>query len=86
MAAGLKTIIALSFVRRSCTLRVLRRSLKLLTLTLMQHLGNVGPSNRLPPRHPVLGAVQQLPPAPGRCDVRDRAAAELDLRTVLKPR
>ena len=41
-----------------------------------------GPSNRLPPRHPLLRPVRKLSDPAGRSDLRDCAPAELDLWTM----
>ena len=74
MAAGLKTIIALSFVCRvdpsqSCLLTV-----------------DAGPCYRLPPCHPLRCSLPQLPYAPRRCDICASAFTELGMFEMRQPR
>jgi hypothetical protein len=40
----------------------------------------LGPRDRLPPRHPVRRAFQELPHAPRRRNLRNRTTTELALR------
>lgn len=82
--AGLKTIIALSFVRLTLPNHLLpHHSHPATSLTLTSPKPGVG--NRLPPRDPVVRAMEELFPAAGRGHVRDGAATELDLRAMLEP-
>ena len=73
MAAGLKTIIALSFVSS------LSASLKWLT----QYLS--GSRHRIPSRHPLLGPLSKLPYPPRGCDLCDRSSTKLDMWKVREP-
>ena len=84
MAAGLKTIIALSFVRPP--IAHFPTTPPPTIHTPLTHLPHLGPRHRLPPRDPLLRSVAQLPPAPRRRHLRGRAAAKLDLRPVREPR
>jgi hypothetical protein len=68
--AGLKTIIALSFVRSHNP-----PDLKDSILTY-----HIGPSYRISSCHPLLGAVEELPPPPRSSDLRNRTPSKLALR------
>lgn len=75
MAAGLKTIIALSFVRGLYK----RSRADLLMLW-------TGIGDRFPPRHPLRSALPQLPDTPRRRNIRARASTKLDMLKMRKPR
>jgi hypothetical protein len=46
----------------------------------------LGPSNRFPPRNPLLRALQTIHAPPRRRNLRARPSTELDLRAVREPR
>jgi len=85
---GLKTIIALSFVRRPLrthSTRAARALLKPREATSTNPLSAItGPRNRLPPRHPLLGAMEELPTLTRRRDLRPGARAQLAMRSRLE--
>ena len=87
MAAGLKTIIALSFVcfdvffLLSPPIYILGYWLRLTTNPLF-----LGSRHRIPPRHPVLCPLPQLPHSAGRSHLRTRTIAELDMREMCESR
>ena len=87
MAAGLKTIIALSFVRFTLPTpfpRPLRLPLSLSTELPPDPLP--GPRHWLPPRHPLLRPLPQLPDPARRSDLRNRPFAKLDMREMCESR
>lgn len=75
MAAGLKTIIALSFVRKFC------HSYPELMLT-----EALGSCRWLPPRHPLCRTLPQLLDPRRRRNLRACAPTELDMRKMCEPR
>lgn len=77
MAAGLKTIISLSFVRFVSPLW----GCPPLTL-----LTPPGPRPRHSPRNPLVRALPPVPAPPGRRYLRYRTFAELDMWTMRQPR
>lgn len=76
--AGLKTIIALSFVCDYSSCHHFSYSRVLTRVT--------GSRNRLPPRHPLLGSMAQLPSPPSRRNLRYRSRAKLDMRPSCESR
>lgn len=78
--AGLKTIIALSFVRSPFSSYFLRPSMNR-SLT-----PGLGPCHRFPPRHPLLRAMAQLPSSARRRDLCHCAIAQLDMRALRESR
>lgn len=81
MAAGLKTIIALSFV----CLTVNDQSPHLSPFVCLPNF-DLGPSHRLPPRYPILRPLSQLPHLTRRRNIRMRPLAELDMPTMRQSR
>jgi hypothetical protein len=76
--AGIKTIIGLSFVR--CLGRISAvGGARVLTVY------SAGPRDRLPPRHPLRCAVQELPHAASCRNLRNRAITELAMWTGGEP-
>ena len=75
MTAGLKTIIALSFVRPSPV-----HHLSPTTLTQLS-----GPRHRFPPRHPLFSLMAQLSAAARRRNLRLRPSSQLDLQPLRQP-
>ena len=75
MAAGLKTIIALSFVINPPFYSDLEP-----TNTVP------GPRHWLPPRNPLFRPLEPIPPSPRRSYLRPRAAAQLPLQPLLVSR
>lgn len=57
-------------------------AMPLLTADLSRRLG---PRHRLPPRHPVLRPLPQLPDPARRGDLRNRSLAELDMPAMREP-
>ena len=77
--AGLKTIIALSFVRlpamhEGLDLRQIHSAKSCANTNIMTGLGD-----RVSPRHPLFCALQELPHPPRSRNLCDRTPAELDL-------
>ena len=79
--AGIKTIIGLSFVCLPRTSAAAVPTLPHAMLTFM-----IGARDRLPPRHSLLSAFQELLDTPGRRNLRSRTVTELDMRARSKPR
>jgi hypothetical protein len=77
--AGIKTIIGLSFVRR-----IRAPSRISVGAVLTSHI--IDPRDRLPPRHPLGRALQELHDAPRCRNLRNRTPTQLALRTSSESR